>query len=172
VGPVCLRRAALRNLSLCGRVFLPFGTHICVCFVAPHWCPSVCVSTQQGSLSVHGALHILGLFVGSPGSCSVLLLRVTTLPSAGRTTTTVADQIRGKHFVNFYFSSHIVGFIKSMMMYGAERRLTWGEANSGFVGKSEVITWPVNRWNGDNTNCYDRRMEYCGIDSRSSGSLC
>jgi len=33
-----------------------------------------------------------------------------------------------------------------MMKYGAERRLTWGEANSGFVGKSEVMTWPVNRW--------------------------
>jgi len=91
-GPCVLKVGSTEKSVAMWSCFLAFWyTHLCVCFVAPHCCPSVCVSTQQGSLSVHGALHILGLFVGSPGRCSVLLLRVTTLPSAGRTTTTVAD---------------------------------------------------------------------------------
>lgn len=100
---------------------------------AVHLCVSV---HNKRSLSVRGALHILGLLVGSSGSYSALLLRVAKLPSAGRTTITVADSNMWKTLRNLYSSSHIVGFIRSMMMYGAERRLTWGEANSGFAGKN------------------------------------
>jgi len=81
---------------------------------------------------------MVGVPVGSTGSCSVLLLRVAILPSAGRTTITVADSNTWKTLRNFYSPSHIVGFIKSMMMYGAERsgvQTHWGEANSGFAEK-------------------------------------
>jgi hypothetical protein len=49
---------------------------------------------------------------------------MATLPSAGRTAITVVDSNTWKTLRNFYSSSHIVGFIKSMMMYGAKRRLT------------------------------------------------
>jgi len=99
-GPCVLRWAALRNLSVCGRAFLPLGTHICVFALlrtAVHL-SSVSVHNKR-SLSVHGALHILALLVGSTGSCSVLLLRVATLPSAGRTTTIVADSNTWENFV-------------------------------------------------------------------------
>lgn len=95
-------------------------THLCVCFVA-HCGPSVWVRSQQ----TQSQCPLLGLLVGSPGSCSVFLLRVATLPSAGRTTITVTDSNTWKTLRNFYYSLHIVGFIKSMMTYGAERRLSW-----------------------------------------------
>jgi hypothetical protein len=100
-GPCVLRWAALRNLSLCGRAFLPLGTHICV-FALLRTAVHLSVSVHnKRSLSVHGALHILGLLVGSTGSCSVLLLRVATLPSAGSTTITVAHSNTWKNFVIF-----------------------------------------------------------------------
>lgn len=93
----------------------------------------LCVSVHdKSSLSVHGALHIL---VGSPGSCSVLLLPVATLPSAGRTKSPLLIPIRGKHFVIFILLSILWG---SSNKYGAECRVTWGEASSGFAEKNEV----------------------------------
>lgn len=76
-------------------------THLCVCLVA-HRGPSVCVSTQQAQ----SRCPLLGLLIGSPGSCSVLVLHVATLPSAGRTTIAVADSNTWKTLRNFYSSSH------------------------------------------------------------------
>jgi hypothetical protein len=122
-GPCVLRWAALRNLSLRG-LRSCLWVHICV-FALLRTAVHLCVSVHnKRSLSIRSALHILGVLVGSRGSCSVLPLRVATLPSAGRTTITVVDSNTWKTHRNFYSSSRIVGFIKSMMMYGAKGRLT------------------------------------------------
>jgi hypothetical protein len=116
------------------RSFLLLHTFLCLLCCALR---SICVC-QQTQSQCPWCTAYTGSTFGSPGSCSVLLLRVATLPSAGRTTITVADSKTWKTVRNFYFSSHIVRFIKSVMIYGAEGRLTWGEANSDFAGKTEV----------------------------------
>jgi hypothetical protein len=77
---------------------------------------------------------MVGVLVGSTGSCSVLLLRVATLPSGGRTTISVTDSNTWKTLRIFYSLSHIVGFIKSVM-YGAEGRLR-GEKQIVALGKN------------------------------------
>ena len=148
--------------------FLPFGTHLCVCFVA-HCGPSVCVSTQQTQSQCPWWVYLLVVQEVVLSFCSVwpYYRQREGLQSP------LLTPIRGKHFVIFILRHILSGSSNQwwcMERSGAECRLT-GEKQIVALRKNWSMTWPVNRWEDNNTNCYESRIEYCGIDSRSSGSL-